>query len=243
MSRNLFTAGILTVLALLPLYSITHGHYAQGTLGAPLAGQPTGHGATHTRDSRSGDHIRWPGLDPIALHALELSPAGQTEQGRAARPPRGQSNPRSQPPRPAAGRTRTQGAVAKAKAPKQLDAPQPIPSAAAHRSTAHRRKPYRLLGTASYYGRELRGRRTASGEPFNPKAMTAAHKTLPLGTRVRVTNLRNGKSVDVTINDRGPYTGGRIIDLSKGAARKIDMIRSGTAKVRLEVLAKKNDNA
>ena len=98
-------------------------------------------------------------------------------------------------------------------------------------------------GTASYYGSEFRGRRTASGERFNPKAMTAAHKTLPLGSRVRVTNLRNGKSVEVTINDRGPYTGGRIIDLSKGAARKLDMIRSGTAKVRPEVLAKKNDNA
>jgi hypothetical protein len=154
MSRNLLTAGILTVLALLPLYSITHGHYPQGTLGAPLAGQPKGHGATHTHDSRSGDDIGWPGLDPIALHTLELSPAGQTDRGGTARPTRRQSSPRSRRPDPAVGRTGTQGAVAKAKASKQLGALQSIPSATARRATAHRRKPYRLLGTASYYGRE-----------------------------------------------------------------------------------------
>jgi rare lipoprotein A len=243
MSRNLFTAGILTVLALLPLYGITHGRYAQDTLGVLLTGHSNGHGADTTRDSHYGNDISWPGLDPITLHTLGLSPGRQTEQGEAALPPQGQSRTRSRRPDAEAGRTGTQGAVANAKASKRPRAPQRKPSATARRSTAHRHKPYRLLGTASYYGSEFRGRRTASGERFNPKAMTAAHKTLPLGSRVRVTNLRNGKSVEVTINDRGPYTGGRIIDLSKGAARKLDMIRSGTAKVRLEVLAKKNDNA
>jgi len=95
-----------------------------------------------------------------------------------------------------------------------------------------------LQGTASYYGGRFHGRKTASGERFNQNAMTAAHKTLPLGTKVRVTNLRNGETVEVKINDRGPYVKGRIIDLSKGAARKLDMLVSGTAKVRIEVVSK-----
>jgi rare lipoprotein A len=100
-----------------------------------------------------------------------------------------------------------------------------------------------LQGTASYYGAKFQGRRTASGERFNQEALTAAHKTLPFGTRVRVTNLRNGESVEVKINDRGPYIRGRIIDLSKGAAREIGMLRSGTAKVRVKVIASQDDDA
>jgi rare lipoprotein A len=91
-------------------------------------------------------------------------------------------------------------------------------------------------GTASYYGPGFNGRRTASGERFDQNALTAAHRSLPFGTRVRVTNLANGKSVVVRINDRGPFKRSRIIDLSKGAAQKIDMIGTGTARVRLEVL-------
>jgi rare lipoprotein A len=98
-----------------------------------------------------------------------------------------------------------------------------------------------LQGTASYYGGKFHGRKTASGERFNQEALTAAHKTLPLGTKVRVTNLRNGESVEVRINDRGPYHRGRVIDLSKGAAREIGMLNAGTAKVRLDVVAKNND--
>src|SRR5262245_37596993 len=86
---------------------------------------------------------------------------------------------------------------------------------------------------ASYYGKELAGRRTASGERFNPSAMTAAHRTLPFGTRVRVTNTNNGRSVIVRINDRGPFVKGRSIDLSSGA-RAIGM---GTAaNIRIEVV-------
>jgi rare lipoprotein A len=100
-----------------------------------------------------------------------------------------------------------------------------------------------LQGIASYYGGRFHGRKTASGERFNQNAMTAAHKTLPLGTKVRVTNLRNGETVDVKINDRGPYIKGRIIDLSKGAARRLGMIRSGTAKVRLEVVSESGGGA
>ena len=87
---------------------------------------------------------------------------------------------------------------------------------------------------ASYYGKELAGRRTASEERFNPSAMTAAHPTLPFGTRVRVTNTHNGRSAIVRINDRGPFVKGRSIDLSSGAARAIGM---GTAaNIRIEVV-------
>lgn len=89
-------------------------------------------------------------------------------------------------------------------------------------------------GMASYYGAELAGNRTASGERFNPAAMTAAHRTLPMGTMLKVTNMANGKSVIVRINDRGPFVKNRIIDISRGAAEKIAMIRSGTARVTLE---------
>jgi rare lipoprotein A len=91
-------------------------------------------------------------------------------------------------------------------------------------------------GIASYYGHELAGNRTASGERFNPQALTAAHRTLPLGTKLRVTNLSNGKSVVVRVNDRGPFVGKRILDLSLAAAREINMIRSGHARVAIEIV-------
>lgn len=88
-------------------------------------------------------------------------------------------------------------------------------------------------GMASYY---WQGQRTASGVRFNPDGLTAAHRTLPFGTRVRVTNQSNGQSVVVTINDRGPFVGGRVIDLSRGAARAINMTGAGVARVSLQVL-------
>jgi rare lipoprotein A len=93
-------------------------------------------------------------------------------------------------------------------------------------------------GIASYYGYDWAGNKTASGQRFNPEAMTAAHRSLPFGTRVRVTNTRNGRSVVVRINDRGPYIRGRVIDLSSGAARIIGMIGSGIAPVKIEVLGR-----
>ena len=93
-----------------------------------------------------------------------------------------------------------------------------------------------LTGTASWYGPDFHGRSTSNGEVFNMYDLTAAHKTLPFGTRVMVTNLLNGKSVQVRINDRGPFISGRIIDLSYAAARLLEMIGPGTAEVRLEVL-------
>ena len=91
-------------------------------------------------------------------------------------------------------------------------------------------------GMASYYGKELAGNRTASGERFNPNQLTAAHRTLPFGSLVRVTNTSNGDSVIVRINDRGPFSHGRVIDVSHAAAREIGMHRSGTARVKLALL-------
>lgn len=86
-------------------------------------------------------------------------------------------------------------------------------------------------GVASWYGERHHGRRTASGEPFDMNALTAAHKTLPFGTRVRVFNPANGQSVVVRINDRGPFTPGRVIDVSRAAAERIGLLRVGVADV------------
>ena len=96
---------------------------------------------------------------------------------------------------------------------------------------------YDKTGMASYYGARHHGKRTASGEPFNQHGLTAAHPSLQFGSRVLVTNLSNDKSVVVRINDRGPHTRGRIIDLSRQAAQQLDMLRSGTAKVRVQGLS------
>lgn len=91
----------------------------------------------------------------------------------------------------------------------------------------------RERGSASYYGDKFHGRTTASGERFNQNRMTAAHRTLPFGTKVTVKNLKNGKQVVVKINDRGPSSKSRMIDLSKGAAKKIGMIQAGVVPVEL----------
>ncbi len=90
------------------------------------------------------------------------------------------------------------------------------------------------VGKASWYGPGFHGRKTASGQVFNQNALTAAHPRLPLGSRAKVTNLKNGKEVEVTINDRGPHRGGRIIDLSRAAARSLAM--GGTARVSVVAL-------
>jgi len=113
-------------------------------------------------------------------------------------------------------------------------------------------KPYRVNGTwyqpiprargfeqegmASWYGSEFHGRKTSNGEIYNMHSMTAAHKTLPLGTYVRVHNLRNGRTLDVRINDRGPFVSGRIIDLSYAAATALGVVGPGTAPVKIEAL-------
>jgi rare lipoprotein A len=95
---------------------------------------------------------------------------------------------------------------------------------------------YRETGMASWYGPGFHGRRTANGEAYNQHAMTAAHRTLPMPSVVRVTNLSNGNSVVLRVNDRGPFAQDRIIDLSRAAAEKLDMVRAGVASVRVEIL-------
>lgn len=99
-----------------------------------------------------------------------------------------------------------------------------------------------FTGEASWYGSRFDGRTTASGEPFDMDDLTAAHRTLPFGTRVRVTNEANGRSVIVRVNDRGPFAGARIIDLSRKAAETIGLKARGVGRVRLEVLERTSPN-
>lgn len=94
--------------------------------------------------------------------------------------------------------------------------------------------PFRQEGLASWYGPGFHGRKTASGERFNQNALTCAHKTLPFGTRLKVTNLDNGQELVVTVNDRGPFVRGRIVDLSREGAKKLGFIGQGISKVRIE---------
>ena len=93
-----------------------------------------------------------------------------------------------------------------------------------------------FYGKASYYAEKYHGRKTASGEIFNMNALTAAHQSLPFGTVCRITNLANQKTVNVKINDRGPFVEGRIIDLSRGAAKVLDALQSGVIEVKIEIL-------
>lgn len=95
---------------------------------------------------------------------------------------------------------------------------------------------YTQVGLASWYGKRFQGRRTASGEPFDMNRRTAAHPSLPFGTRIEVTNLANGRKLVVRINDRGPSVDGRILDLSRRAAQDLGFLRDGVTRVRLRVL-------
>lgn len=95
--------------------------------------------------------------------------------------------------------------------------------------------------TASWYGPRFHGKTTANGETYNQMALTAAHKTFPFGTYLKITNLRNGKNIVVRINDRGPYIEGRDLDLSKGTAMALGMIRRGVIKVKVEEVSPEND--
>lgn len=98
-------------------------------------------------------------------------------------------------------------------------------------------------GKASYYADKFHGRKTANGERLDQAELTAAHPKLPMGSRVEVTNLHNGKKVVVRVNDRGPFTGGRILDLTREAAERLDMVRRGVAKVSVRVLGKDEPTA
>jgi rare lipoprotein A len=96
---------------------------------------------------------------------------------------------------------------------------------------------YREEGTASWYGPDFHGKATSCGEIYDMNAMTSAHKILPMGTKLRVTNLRNNRSIEVRVNDRGPFVKSRILDLSYAAAKELDIVASGTAPVRIESIA------
>ncbi|HLI19811.1 MAG TPA: septal ring lytic transglycosylase RlpA family protein [Stellaceae bacterium] len=108
------------------------------------------------------------------------------------------------------------------------------PDAAAAETAA---KKIKQTGVASWYGDEWQGKVMARGQPFHDRKLTAAHRTLPLNTQVHVTDLKTGKSVDVTITDRGPYVNGRVIDLSKAAAKKLGIVKKGLAPVRITSVA------
>lgn len=95
-------------------------------------------------------------------------------------------------------------------------------------------------GLASYYAARFDGRKTANGETFSNRRLTAAHRTLPFGTRIRVTSLANMRSVIVRVNDRGPFVRGRVVDLSRAAAEKLDMVSAGIVRVRLDVLGRRD---
>jgi rare lipoprotein A len=139
-----------------------------------------------------------------------------------------------------------------ARAPAQTPQPsppisgeQPAPSPPSGPPPAVERQPavpgvYVEEGVASWYGAPFHGRRTSNGETYDMHEMTAAHRTLPFGSIVRVTNLRNGKQTEVRINDRGPFVANRVIDLSESAARAIEMMGPGTAPVRLEIVSGPN---
>ena len=113
-----------------------------------------------------------------------------------------------------------------------VEPPAPPPTASASKPV------FEQVGRASWYGPYHQGRKTASGERFDMHDLTAAHRTLPLGTEAKVTNLENGRSVNVLVNDRGPYKAGRIIDLSRRAAEELGIKEQGLARVRIEVLPK-----
>ncbi|MBU0653976.1 MAG: septal ring lytic transglycosylase RlpA family protein [Gammaproteobacteria bacterium] len=124
-------------------------------------------------------------------------------------------------------------------ASKSVQAAQPVafPAAPPQQQQADNKAKAYQVGTASYYGNAFNGKKTASGERFDQNDLTCAHGSLPFGCKIRVTNLRNKKSVEVKVNDRGGFQKhGRVIDLSKAAAKEIGMLNTGTAKVQIEVL-------
>jgi rare lipoprotein A len=96
---------------------------------------------------------------------------------------------------------------------------------------------YREVGIASWYGKEFHGRRTANGEIYDMNGLSAAHRTLPLGTVVNVTNMQNGRSVQLKVNDRGPFVSGRVLDLSYGAANRLGIVGAGTGRVMIDVVS------
>ncbi len=137
---------------------------------------------------------------------------------------------------PSPGRVATADAVPRAEAPTSRGNPDTYKVLGKRYRVRDSNAGFRQRGVASWYGTKFHGRPTSSGEPYDMYEMTAAHKSLRLPAYVRVTNLENGKSVIVRVNDRGPFVGNRVIDLSYAAAHKIDMTAKGTARVDIEVV-------
>ncbi len=182
------------------------------------------HGGEKTLRRRGGDGLRrrggWRGW-AAAVAVLCLLAAGCSARSTPSAPPAPLPRPvprtEAPPPETAPGQPKPYKALGQWY--------QPIPDASG----------FRQQGVASWYGPDFHGKRTSSGEVYDMHAMTAAHKTLPLGTLVRVRHLANHRTIEVRINDRGPFVGDRIIDLSYEAARQLDVVRPGTAPV--EVVA------
>jgi rare lipoprotein A len=128
-------------------------------------------------------------------------------------------------------------ALASAAAVAQNQRPASAPTAVSAPAAARADQPRIDIGKITYYGRKFAGRTTASGERFDPNAMTMAHKTLPFGTVVRVTNLANKRSVELRVNDRGPFIPGRVGDVSNAAAQQLRMIHRGVVRAKLEVIS------
>lgn len=123
------------------------------------------------------------------------------------------------------------------RAPEAPPAPAaPPPAAPAPPSAGDAASSAQQRGRISMYGKDFAGKKTASGDIFDPKALTMAHRTLPFGTRVRVTNLENQRSVEVVVNDRGPFVAGRVADLSEAAAQRLGMVADGVVEALLDVL-------
>ena len=137
---------------------------------------------------------------------------------------------------------RPDGAAEGPSAPRNLPPRRP-PPVIKPAQTAHPVDPAKIstdkayqIGVASYYGKKFHGRKTANGETFNMYKLTAAHRVLPLGTRIKVTHLDNGRWVEVRVNDRGPFIEGRVLDLSFAAALELEMVKAGTAKIMIEIV-------
>lgn len=120
--------------------------------------------------------------------------------------------------------------------PKRPDVAANLPEAHTPRSVRVSTEGAYQVGPASYYAHKFHGRRTANGEIFDMYGLSAAHRELPLGTIIRVTHLGNGRSVELRVNDRGPFIPGRILDLSLGAAQRLDMVEAGVAEVRIDII-------
>ncbi len=127
--------------------------------------------------------------------------------------------------------------AALAQAPKAAPAAPAVPPAATAPAATPSSGAHTMEGTAAFYNSRLNGRKTASGQIFSNAGLTAAHNTLPFGTKIKVTNVKNNKSVVVRVNDRGPTTPGRVFDLTRAAAAKLGYLKAGTAEVKAEIVA------